>query len=86
MTLDEPSELQHGREDCAACPAYHVFIVLRDVRIDNRLRGTLRTGEFVGHGISQPLYLRPVSDFANHLTDKAVKGSRLRERRGAIGS
>ena len=45
-------ELRHGGENGAARAAYDVFIVRCDVWINNRLRGTLRTGEFFGHGIS----------------------------------
>jgi hypothetical protein len=53
VTFDQPPELRHSRQGCAAGAAYNVFVVLWAVRIDNRLRGTFRTSEFFGHGISQ---------------------------------
>ena len=46
-------ELPHRREYCAACAACDVFIIRWNIWINNRLRGTVRTGKFVGHGISQ---------------------------------
>ncbi len=52
------SELRHGREYRAACAAYDVFIIRWQVWIDNRLRGTVRTGKFFGHGIAQKPLIR----------------------------
>jgi hypothetical protein len=49
MRFNEVSELRHGREYRAACAAYDVFIIRWDIWIDNRLRGTVRTGKFFGH-------------------------------------
>lgn len=67
--LDEPSELRHGRENGAARATYNVSVILRDVRIDNRLRGAVRAGEFFSHGTSEqtPAHLwPPVADRSDH--------------------
>ena len=47
-------ELRHRREYQAACAACDVSIIGWDIWINNRLRGAVRTGKFVGHG-QEPL-------------------------------
>jgi hypothetical protein len=51
VRFNEVPELRHGCEYRAARSAYDVFIIRWDVWINNRLRGTVRTGKFFGHGI-----------------------------------
>jgi len=52
VTFNELPELRQGRKNCAARATRDVFVVRWDVWINDRLRGTFRTGEFFGHGIS----------------------------------
>jgi hypothetical protein len=58
VRFNEVPELRHSREYRAACAAYDIFIIRWNVWINNRLRGTVRTGKFFGHGISQQPLIR----------------------------
>ena len=84
VAFDELSELRYGRENCAARAACDVLVVRWDVWINDRLRGTFRTGEFFGHGIFaiKPFACgRLVTFLASQRTDEAV-GRFPRRRRG----
>jgi len=52
VTFNKLPELRQGRKNCAARATRDVFVLRRDVWINDRLGGTFRTGEFFGHGIS----------------------------------
>jgi hypothetical protein len=58
MRFNEVPELRHGREYRAACAAYDVFIIRWNIWINNRLRGTVRTGKFFAHRLSQEPLIR----------------------------
>ena len=84
MTFNELPELRQGCKNRAAPATYNVLVVRWDVWINDRLRGTFRTGEFFGHRISYQSPFRSgrlVTALASQRTDKAV--SRFHRRRGS---